>query len=679
MEDLESPEVAAWIAAQNAVTAGYLDTLPIRERLRSRITELWNYPKVGLPVTEAGRLFYQKNAGLEKQAPVYMREGVHAPPRLVFDPNAGSRDGGTALMDFAPSPDGRRLAYSLADSGADWQTVHVRDVASGQDSTNAVRWVRFSTIAWTRDSAGFFYSRFPEPPAGKVYEAALSGHALYYHRVGTAQDADRLICRRLDLPTWFISGTVTEDGRYLLIALFEGATNNNRLYFADLADPEHPDLHATLHPLVESDDAEYAPVGSRGSTLFLRTDAGAPNRKVIAIDLSASPVAPPRTIVADGEHTLGFVALVGGRLVAEYLAHVKSRLETFDLARGEPLGGIPLPGAGVVAGLAGRADGSILWLQFTSPLMPATVVACDLASGQVTPFEPAAAPIDPAAFRTTQEFAISKDGTRIPVFITSRTDLARDGTAPLMLYGYGGFSVNTLPAYRPDVPAWLELGGAWATANIRGGAEYGESWHRGGMGVRKQNVFDDFIAVAEHLVREGYTSPDRLAIMGGSNGGLLVAAVMEQRPGLFAAALPAVGVLDMLRYDRFTGGRAWVTEYGTAQEPGGFAILFAYSPLHNLRPGTCYPATLITTADHDDRVVPSHSFKFAAALQQAQGCGRPVLIRIEAQGSHGYRPTDRRIAELADQWAFAAVNTGLATDTRDPGAGPVASGSRPEA
>ncbi len=333
----------------------------------------------------------------------------------------------------------------------------------------------------------------------------------------------------------------------------------------------------------------------------------------------------------------------------------------------------------MVTGLEGRQDGSTLWFQFTSPLMPATVFAYDIASGRAAPFEAAGAPIDAVAFRTTQEFAVSKDGTMIPVFITSRADLPRDGSAPLMLYGYGGFSVNTVPGYRPDVPAWLELGGAWATANIRGGAEYGESWHRAGMGARKQNVFDDFIAVAEHLIREGYTSPERLAIMGGSNGGLLVAAVMEQRPELFAAALPAVGVLDMLRYDRFTGGRAWVTEYGTSQDPAGFAVLVKYSPLHNLRPGTCYPATLITTADHDDRVVPSHSFKFAAALQQAQGCARPVLIRIEAQGSHGYRPTDRRIAELADQWAFAAANTGLASGARAAGVAAFASGSRPEA
>lgn len=679
MENLASADVAAWIAAQNAVTAEYLDSLPIRERLRARITELWDYPKVGLPVAEAGTLFYQRNAGLEKQAPIYAREGLHAPPRLVLDPNAISRAGDTALMDFAPAPDGQRLAYALADSGADWQTIHVRDLESGQDLIDSVRWVRFSTIAWTKDSAGFFYSRFPEPPAGKVYEAALSGHALYYHRLGTSQEADRLICERPDLPTWFISGTVTEDGRYLLIALFEGATNNNRLYAADLGDPGHPDLHAAVRPLVETDDAEYAPVGNIGTTLFLRTDAGAPNRKVIAIDLAGPGGGPARTVVPEGEQTLGFVVFAGGRLVAESLGHVRSRLETFDPASGQPLGGIPLPGAGVVAGLEGRQDDSTLWFQFTSPLMPATVFAYDIASGQVAPFEAADAPIDPVAFRTIQEFAVSKDGTKIPVFVTSRADLPRDGSAPLMLYGYGGFSVNTLPGYRPDVPAWLELGGAWATANIRGGAEYGESWHRAGMGERKQNVFDDFIAVAEHLIREGYTSPERLAIMGGSNGGLLVAAVMEQRPELFAAALPAVGVLDMLRYDRFTGGRAWVTEYGTSQDPAGFSVLVKYSPLHNLRPGTCYPATLITTADHDDRVVPSHSFKFAAALQQAQGCARPVLIRIEAQGSHGYRPTDRRIAELADQWAFAAANTGLAAGAPAAGAAALASGSRPEA
>jgi len=679
MEDLESPDVAAWIAAQNALTSEYLQSLPIRDRLRARITELWNYAKVSLPATESGILFYQRNAGLQKQAPIYARQGLHAPPRMILDPNALSSDGSTALMAFSPSPDGKRLAYTLAESGADWQTVYVRDLDSGVDHPDTVKWMRFSELAWTKDSAGFFYSRFPEPPAGKVYEAALSGHALYYHRLGTEQRDDRLICERTDLPTWFISGTVTEDGRYLLIALFEGATNNNRLYYADLVDPHRPDLHAAVAPIVESDDAEYAPIGNLETILFLRTDSGAPNRKVIAIDLACRTPSAPRTIVPERRDTLGWVSIVSRRIVAEYLVDVRSRVETFDLARGESLGSIPLPGAGVIAGLTGREDESIVWLLFTSPLIPATVFAFDFSAEKMTPFEPAGSPIDLSAFQTTQEFTVSKDGTRIPFFITSRIDQPRDGRAALMLYGYGGFSVNTLPSYRPDVLAWLEMGGIWVTANIRGGAEYGEAWHRDGMREQKQNVFDDFIAVAEHLIRERFTSPERLAIMGGSNGGLLVAAVMEQRPELFAAALPAVGVLDMLRYDRFTGGHAWVTEYGTAQEASGFAALIRYSPLHNLKTGTCYPATLVTTADHDDRVVPSHSFKFVAALQRAQGCARPVLIRVEVQGSHGYRPTDKRIAELADQWAFAAANTGLVSDTSPVGVLRAASGSRPDA
>jgi len=655
MEDLDSPEVAAWIRTQNEVTFRYLESLPQRERLRRRITELWDYPKALLPVTEAGRLFYQRNSGLQKQAPIYVRDALDAPPRLVLDPNELSADGSTALMVFAPSPDARLLAYTLADAGADWQTILVRDLTSGEDLADRVRWMRFSALAWTNDAKGFFYSRFPEPPPGKVYEAALSGHALYYHRVGTPQDDDVLICKRPDLPTWFISGTVTEDGRYLLISLFEGATNSNRLYFVDLVNPASPRLDSPVRPIVETDGAEYAPVANRGAELLARTDAGAPHRRIVAFNLD-DPDAPPRVVLAERSDVLGPVVLVGGTLIAEYLSDVRSRVALLDPSDGSDLGDVPLPAPGVVAQLGGRHDGSLAWLMFTSPLQPATVLAFDVHARTLRPFEAAQAPVDITQFETRQLFATSRDGTRVPLFVTSRVGLPRDGRTPAMLYGYGGFSVNTLPAYRPDVLAWLELGGIWVTANIRGGAEYGEEWHRAGMREKKQNVFDDFIAVAEHLIREGFTSPHRLGIMGGSNGGLLVAAVMEQRPELFAVVEAAVGVLDMLRYDRFTGGRAWVTEYGSAADPAAFGFLIKYSPLHNIRPGVCYPATLVTTADHDDRVVPSHSFKFVAALQRTQACPRPVLIRVETKGSHGYRPTDKRIEELADQWAFAAAN-----------------------
>jgi prolyl oligopeptidase len=672
MEDLEAPDLRRWIDEQNTVTERYLQSLPLRAHFRDRITSLWDYPKVSVPVVEAGRLFYQRNTGLQKQASIYLRE-PRGDPVLVIDPNTLSPDGSTALMAFAPSPDARLVAYTLAEGGADWQTVHVAAVDDGRDLGDRVRWMRFSALAWTHDSQGFFYSRFPEPPPGKTLEAALANHALYYHRLGTSQDDDRLIFARPDLPSWFVSGTVSDDGRYLLVALFEGATNSNRLYFADLGDPAQPDVTAAVRPVVEQDGAEYAPIGTSGATLFVRSDRGAPNRAVLAFDL-ARVNAGSRVVVPDRQETLGAVRLIGGRLVAEYLVDVQSRLEIFEPMTGAPCGALALPGPGVVSVLDGRADTPTAWLAFTSPLQPVTVYAADLQSGTLTPFEPPTVPVDTSAFVTRQAFATSRDGTRVPFFVTARKDLRLDGMNPTMMYGYGGFSVDTLPAYRPDVPAWLELGGIWVTVNMRGGAEYGEAWHRAGMRERKQNVFDDFIACAEQLVADGYTSPQHLAMLGGSNGGLLVGVVMEQRPELFAAAIPVVGVLDMLRYDRFTGGRAWVTEYGSSSDAADFAFLVAYSPLHNIVEGQCYPATLVCTADFDDRVVPSHSFKFTAALQRAQGGvpeDRPVLIRIETHGSHGYRPTDKRIAELADQWAFAAAHAGLIT------AAVPESGSRP--
>jgi prolyl oligopeptidase len=654
MENLDSPEVAAWVAAQNAVTFDYLSKLPMRDAFKTRITELWDYPKTAMPVLESGKLFYRRNSGLQKQAPLYEREGLTGAPRELLDPNTWSADGSLSLMAFAPSPGASLLAYTVSEGGADWQTIRVRDLASGKDLQDDVKWMRFSDLSWTKDGKGFFYSRYPEPPAGKALEAALSGQALYYHRAGTPQSSDVLVYERKDLPTWFISGHVTEDGRYLIVALAEGATNNNRLYYADLGDPLRPHVSAAIKPVVEQDGAEYSAFGNRGSLLLVRTDRDAPNRKVIGIDLAHPAPGDWKVLVPEQKESIENVAFIGGRIVAEYLVDVQSKVRLFD-AEGRTIGELPLPGAGVLAELGGREDTPTIFYTFTSPLYPATVFAYDPAAKTSTPFEPAKPPIDITRYETRQLFATSRDGTRVPFFVTSRKGLPLDGSNPTMLYGYGGFSISVTPTYRSDVPAWLEQGGVWVTANMRGGAEYGEAWHKAGMLEKKQNVFDDFIAVAEYLIEHKYTSPSKLGIMGGSNGGLLVGVVMEQRPELFAVALPAVGVMDMLRYDKFTGGKAWTTEYGSASNPEQFATLFKYSPLHNIRPGTCYPATLVTTADHDDRVVPSHSFKFVATLQAAQGCDKPVLIRVETESSHGYRPTDKRIAELADQWAFTAA------------------------
>jgi prolyl oligopeptidase len=658
MEDLDSSEVVDWVAVENKLTFDYLERLPLRQHFRQRLTELWNYPRITIPVREGGRLFYRKNSGLQRQSPIYMRESLAVSPTVVIDPNALSPDGAVSLANYAPSPDAKLLAYTLSEGGADWQTGRVREIGSGRDLPDEVQWMRFSWLSWTKDGRGFFYSRYPEPPKGKHLQAALSGQALYYHRVGTPQSQDRLIYERKDLPTWFIGGWVTEDGRYLLVRLAKGSGNRNRLYYADLGTPSRPKVKAEIKPIIEDDDAEYAPFGNIGPMLYLRTDSDAPNRKIIAVDLRNPKRSAWKTLVPERKEAIQSVDLIGGRIVAEYLVNVRSRLALFDRA-GRSQGEIALPGIGTVGGVGGRQDSLEIFYAFTSPLYRTTVFAYDPRIKKSTPFEAPDPALDVSRYETKQFFAISKDGTRIPFFLTAHKDLPRTGDNPTMLYGYGGYSIVTMPVYRPHALAWLELGGIWVTASLRGGGEYGENWHKGGMLENKQNVFDDFIAVAEQLINEKYTSPAKLGIMGGSNGGLLVAAVTEQRPELYGVALPAVGVMDMLRYDKFTGGRAWIPEYGSSSDPEQFKYLIKYSPLHNIKPGVCYPAIMLTTADHDDRVVPSHSFKFTATLQEAQGCDRPVLIRVETKASHGYRPTDKLIAELADVWAFAAAQMGI--------------------
>jgi len=659
MESLDSKETADWVRASNAVTEPYLKSLPLRDHFSKRLTELWNYPRVGLPyVADSGALFYARNSGLQRQAPIYRRASVSTPATMVLDPNAISEDGSISVGQWSPSPDGSLLAYALAEGGADWRTVKVRSLITGHDLSDDVRWVHTSEIAWTRDNKGFFYSRYPEPPKSKQFEAAFKDHALYYHRIGTQQAQDVLVYARKDLADWIIIGSVSEDGRYLFAMMFKGAENKNRLYYANLGSPTTPRITAPMRPLDESGDAEYLPFGTSGSTVFVRTDRNAPNRAVLATTLGSPGAVSWKTVVPERKQAIENVGFIGGRIVAQYLVDVQSRLAMFG-PDGTALGDIALPATGSVDGMSGRSDSPVVWYAFSSPLAPVTIHTFDHATRSTATFEAPTPPIDAALFETMALVATSKDGTKVPLFVTARKGLPRDGNNPAMVYGYGGFSVSILPGYRQDVPAWLERGGIWVTVNLRGGAEYGEAWHQAGTLERKQNVFDDFIAAAEYLVKEKYTSPAKLGIMGDSNGGLLVGAVMEQRPDLFAVALPGVGVMDMLRFDQFTGGRLWTTEYGSASNPAQFPFLFKYSPLHNLKKGTCYPATLITTADHDDRVVPSHSFKFAAALQAAQGCAKPILIRVEVQGSHGYRPTDKLIAERADQWAFTAAHTGL--------------------
>lgn len=648
LEDPDAPDTKAWVAAQAAFTDAHLSALPMRQWFKDRITALWDYPKTGVPTVEAGRLFFSRNSGLQRQAPVYLRE-PDGTERMVLDPNALSADGSVSLAQWAPSPDGKLLAYAVAEGGADWQDIHVRDLATGTDLAERIAWVRFSGISWTKDAKGFFYSRYPEVP--DRMRAELRDQALWYHRVGTPQSADVLVYACPDLPTCFISGGMSDDGRWLFVFMAKGAENKNRLFVADLGSATHPDVHANVRPLYDADDAEYSPLGVIGDEVVLRTDLRAPNRTIVAARLHDPDPAQWRTIVPESEHAIEGAAMTQERIVVQTLVDVRSRLTLWSFD-GNVDGEVALPTAGTVGGLSARQDSPDLFYAFTSFLYPAAIFRWDAAASASVRFDSSVTTFDPAAYETRQVFYTSKDGTQVPMFVTMKKGTPRSGANPTMLYAYGGFSVSVLPSFRPSVIAWLEQGGIYAQPSIRGGSEYGERWHEAGMLGRKQNVFDDFIAAAEHLVREGWTSPRHLAMSGGSNGGLLVGAVMEQRPDLFAVAIPQVGVMDMLRYDQFTGGRAWVTEYGSAQDPEAFAWLMAYSPLHNLVPGACYPATLITTADHDDRVVPGHSMKFAAALQAAQGCTNPALIRIEIAGSHGYRPTDKAIAEAADVWAF---------------------------
>ncbi len=659
MEDLNAPDVAQFVRAENALTEQYLSALPMRERFRSRITELWNYPKVGLPFREAGRLFYTKNTGLQRQSVWYSRPKLDALEKMVLDPNALSPDGSVALSLFAPSPDGRYLAYGLSQGGSDWSTVYVRELSTTRQLTDTVRWLKFSGVSWTKDGRGFFYSRFPTPAAGKELQNAVRDQKLYYHVLGTPQASDRLIYERTDHPEWFVFGSLSDDGRFEYISVVNGTDPHNRLYVIDLGDPNHPNVAAPVKPLFDTADAAYSPIGNTGSTIYLLTDKGAPKYRIVAFDVAHSDTTGWRVVVPESKNAIDQAAMLKGAVAVNTLEDVKSSVRFFRLD-GRSIGALKLPGIGTIAGMSARADESELFYRFTSPLYPSTVFRYDPNFGTSTAMlPPKLKNFDAAAYETKEVFATSKDGTKVPVFITMRKGLALDGSHPAMLYGYGGFDVNLTPSFSPDVLAWLEQGGIYATANMRGGGEYGEDWHRAGMFEKKQNVFDDFIAAAEHLVAEKYTSPSKLGISGASNGGLLVGAVEEQRPDLFAVALPAVGVMDMLRYHKFTGGMAWAAEYGSADDSTAFKYLIKYSPLHNIKPGVCYPATLLTTADHDDRVVPSHTFKFTAALQKAQGCDKPVLLRVETQASHGYLPTDKRIAELADQWAFTAAQMGM--------------------
>jgi prolyl oligopeptidase len=654
MEDLDSPATKSWVEAENAVTFAYLGKLPQRDSIRDRLTKLWNYPRTQVPVRVAGEIFYRRNEGLQKQSVLFRQKTLAAEPGAVLDPNTLSPDGSLAVAGWSVAPDGKYLAYTTAEGGSDLQDIRLRDLTTGKDLDERVARVKFTGITWTYDAKGFYYSRFKGSTEEADLQAANKFHQVWYHTIGSA--SDRLIFERPDNPGDGVGISVSDDGRWLF-AFSSSGTSNNRMWIGDLGKPKQPNLSTPLTVVAPDEDAIYNPLGVVGRTLYLYTTWNAPNGRIVAATVGDTSRTGWRDVVPAGENAISESMLVGDRIAIVYLVDVQSKLSLFDL-KGAPRGEVKLPEPGTAAGLSGRNDGTDFFFAFSSYLRPTTIYRYDLKAGTLSPFHAAATPFDASAYETRAAFYQSKDGTKVPIFITARKGITLDGSHPTLLYGYGGFNVSIQPFYSPASAAWIELGGVYAVANLRGGSEYGEAWHHAGMRDKKQNVFDDFIAAAEFLIHEGYTTPQNLAIQGGSNGGLLVGAAMTQRPDLFGVALPAVGVMDMLRYQDFTGGRFWAEEYGSSEDSTAVGYLLAYSPMHNIKPGTCYPATLVTTADHDDRVVPSHSFKFAATLQAAQACAKPALIRIETSGSHGYRPTDRIIAEIADEFAFALANLG---------------------
>ena len=582
---------------------------------------------------------------------------------MLIDPNTLSADGTVALTATAVSHDGKWAAYGTAAAGSDWNEFRVRSVASAQDSSDVIRWVKFSGLAWTRDSAGFFYSRYPaavQAEGNAKTFGQLEKQQLYYHRLGTPQETDRLIHSVPEQPQWFVQGDTTEDGRFLCITIARGSANENLLRYVDLGDPVKPNLTGRVVSLVDVWDAEYNVVGSSGTVLYVLTNLDAPRKRLIAIDTAAPARANWKTLIPQSADVIESVAVIGGKFVVKTMHDASSRLLVYA-KDGRALAPIPLPGLGAVAGVSGREDSPELFYNFTSFTYPTTNFRYDLAAAQGGVFNAPNVAFDPAAFETKQVFYNSKDGTRVPMFITHKKGLKPDGTTPTLLYAYGGFDISLLPGFSVTNLAWLEAGGTYAVPNLRGGGEYGKAWHEAGTKERKQNVFDDYIAAAEWLFANRYTSPAHLVLSGGSNGGLLVGATINQRPDLCRVALPAVGVMDMLRFHQFTIGYAWVSDYGSSADPAGFNYLSAYSPLHTIKSGANYPAVLVTTADHDDRVFPAHSFKYTAALQAAvAGGNNPALIRIETNAGHGAgKPTSKVIEEAADKLAFAAHFLGM--------------------
>ncbi len=654
LEDPDSEVTRQWVEAENKITFGFLEQIPQREPLKQRLTKLWDFEKFSVPFEDGGHYFYLRNSGLQNQSVLYTAESLDGEPRVLLDPNTLSADGTVALSGLSVNDDGTKLAYALAEAGSDWITWRVRDVSTGKDTDDLIKWSKFSGASWTKDGSGFFYGRYPEPKEGEDLHGTNYFQKLYFHKLGTPQSDDQLIYDSPDHKEWMFSSTVTGDGTYLIITISKSTDDVNMVLYRDLTRPD-----SKIVTLIDNFDAGYLPIDNTGSVLYFLTNGDAPRGRVIAIDLKKPEKSDWKELIPEGADVLSSIDLVGGKFLANYLKDAHTEVKVFGLD-GQLESTVDLPGLGTATGFSGKRSDEETFYSFASFTTPPTIYRYQVASGKSEVYKAPKVDFDPNDYTTEQVFYKSKDGTRVPMFISYKKGLQKDGQAPAFLYGYGGFNISLTPAFSVSNLVWMEMGGVFAVPNLRGGGEYGEDWHKAGTKLIKQNVFDDFIAAAEWLVENKYTSMPKLAIGGGSNGGLLVGACITQRPELYGAALPAVGVLDMLRFHKFTIGHAWVDDYGSSDNADEFAALIKYSPLHVIKSGTCYPPTMITTADHDDRVVPAHSFKFAATLQQAQGCDHPILIRIETKAGHGAgKPTAKIIEEAADKWAFLVKVLGL--------------------
>jgi len=656
MEQIDSPETRAWILAEGKLSDDYLARIAGRDDIARRLKKLLDFERWSPPSRHGNKWFYWHNTGLQNQSVLFVGESPDQPARVLLDPNLLSKDGTIAITNIAVSHDGALIAYSVSDAGSDWQIWHVRDVATGKDLPDQLRWSKAGGATWRQDGSGFYYTAYDPPKTGEVLKAANRYEKLMFHKLGTPQTADTLIYTRTDAPDWYIGAEVTYDGRYLILSASKGTDVKNTLLVQDLTVPNAP-----LVPIVEKPVASFGFLDNIGTTLYVITDDSAPRYRMIAIDVSKPSRADWRTVVPEGKDILQGASLIDGEFIASYMHDAHSEVRRYS-SDGKPIGSVELPGIGSAVGFSGHSDDTVTYFDYSSFTAPPSVYRFDVSEGKSNLWRsPKLSGFDPGQYETSQVFYASKDGTRVPMFISARKGIALDGGNPTILTGYGGFNIPLVPFFSASWATLMELGGVVAVANLRGGGEYGRAWHEAGMKLHKQNVFDDFIAAAEYLIARKWTNPRRLAIWGGSNGGLLVGAVEEQRPDLFAAAVPHVGVMDMLRFCDFTVGRGWESEYGTIENPEEFRAMLAYSPLQSVRAGVNYPATLLMTGDHDDRVFPAHSFKFAAALQHADPDGNPILIRIETRAGHGAgKPLSKSIDETADAFAFVLKAFGMA-------------------